>query len=65
MTKEQANEEIHKLMKERIKRADELINEAKKNGTWLSGLDSNRALFEPLKKEIWGKIQQIQAQIDK
>lgn len=65
MTKEQANEEIHKLMKERIKRADELIKEAKKNGTWLSGLDSNRALFKPLDDEIWAKIQQIQAQIDK
>ena len=65
MTKEQANEEIHKLMKEFNTREKELIKEAEENGTWLPGLDSNRALFEPLKKEIWGRIQQIQAQIDK
>ena len=65
MTKEQAEEEIHKLIKERIRRAEKLIKEAKENGTWLPGLDSNRALFKPLDDEIWGRIQQIQAQIDK
>ena len=42
MTKEQANEEIQKLMKEFNMREKELIKEAKENGTWLSGLDSNR-----------------------
>ena len=65
MTKEQANKEIHELIREANRRADELIKEAKENGTWLPGLDSNRALFKPPDDEIWGRIQQIQAQIEK
>lgn len=65
MTREQANIEAEKIFKERNKKVDEVIEEAKRNGTWVNGLDTNRALYEPIDRETKEKLKKIYEAIDK
>lgn len=64
MTREQANIEAEKIFKERNKKVDEAIEEAKRNGTWVSGLDTNRALYEPIDREVKEKLRKLYESID-
>lgn len=50
------NEQARKILEESIKKEKEIIEEAKNNGTWRMGLDSNRDLFKELHKETKSKL---------
>lgn len=65
MNKEQAKIEYKKIIEDHIKQEEKIIKEAKKNGTWQMGLDSNRALFADLEKQTVEKIELLKSQIDK
>ncbi|MCM1308051.1 MAG: hypothetical protein NC223_05575 [Butyrivibrio sp.] len=64
MTREEADAEAKKIISESNRKEDEIIAKAKADGTWVSGLDTNRELFEPIKKETWEKLQKLAAMID-
>ena len=64
MTKEQAKIEFMKIIAESNKEADEIIREAKENGTWQMGLDSNNKLFTELDKRTIEKINLLKSMID-
>lgn len=65
MNKEQAKIELLKIIDDHIKRGNEIMQEAKKNGTWKMGLDSNRDLFADLDKEVLEKVNRLKSMIDK
>lgn len=65
MTKRQALEEIKKILDDYVKKSDKIIRNAKQNGIWLMGLDSNNGLFKQLQKECNEKIKQIVSMVDK
>ena len=46
------------------KKADEIIENAKKNSTWKKGLDSNNDLFIELDKATQEKLKLLQSMID-
>ena len=56
MNKEQAKIEYKKIIHDSIKQEQKIIQEAKKNGTWKMGLDSNNELFADLHKKTKEKI---------
>lgn len=64
MTEEQARKEADKIFDETIKKHHEAIEEAKRNGTWVSGLDANRALYEPIDREAKEKLSKLYESID-
>ena len=64
MNKEQANIELMKILDDRDKQAEKIEQEAKKNGTWQMGLDSNKALFAELDKKTMEKINLLKSLID-
>lgn len=64
MNKEQANIELMKIFDDRNKQAKKIEEEAKKNGTWQMGLDSNKALFAELDKKTMEKIDLLKSLID-
>ena len=64
MTKAEANEEARKLAEWYNQEAARIVQEAKANGTWLPGLDTNRHLFEELKAETRRRLEHIRSQID-
>lgn len=64
MNKEQAKIEYIKIIDDRNKQAEKIIQEAKKNGTWKTGLDSNRGLFAELDKKTIEKIERLKSMID-
>ena len=64
MNKEQAKIEYRKIIADCIKQEDKIIQEAKKNGTWQMGLDSNKALFAELDKKTMEKIDLLKSQIN-
>lgn len=64
MNKKEADKKAIEIFKERNKKADEIIKKAKDEGTWKSGLDTNRELFKELDKEYFAKIQELAKQID-
>lgn len=64
MTKKEAQEEYLKLLHERIAITDKIIEEAKANGTWLPGLDSNNYLFKDVEKQFWEKVLEIRSKVD-
>lgn len=45
MTREQAEIEYKKIMKNSLDRESEIVKDAKKKGIWKMGLDSNNELF--------------------
>lgn len=64
MNKKQADAEAKKIFRERNKKADEIIRQAKKNGTWQMGLDSNNGLFADLDRETKEKLRILASMID-
>ena len=64
MNKEQAKIEYIKIIDESIKEEERIVQEAKKNGTWKMGLDSNRELFTELHKKTIEKINLLKSMID-
>lgn len=65
MTKEKANEEYLKLLKEKFDKENEIVEKAKKDGTWKMGLDGNRDLFKVLDDEYKKKIEALKNSVDK
>ncbi len=65
MNKKQADKEAEKIFREHNKKADKIIMNAKANGTWQMGFDSNNHLFEQLDKETKAKLQKLTKMIDK
>ena len=64
MNKEQAKIEYIKIIDDRNKQAEQIMQEAKKKGTWKMGLDSNRGLFAELDKKTIEKIERLKSMID-
>lgn len=64
MTKEVVKLEFYKILDELNEKKDIIIAEAKKNGTWLMGLDSNNYLFVDVDNEAKEKIRLLINQID-
>lgn len=64
MTKEQADKEAEKIFKEANKKYDEAERKAKAEGRWLPGLDSNRAIYEPIDREAKEKLRLLAEMID-
>lgn len=64
MNKEQAKNEAKKIFRESNKKADAIIEKAKKNGTWKMGLDSNKELFAELDKETQNKLKHLRSLVD-
>ena len=64
MNKEQAKKIYEKIIHESNEKTIAVIEEAKKNGTWKQGLDSNNSLFEDINKETIKKIEELVSQID-
>lgn len=64
MTKEQAQEEFIKLLKQKVKEEDRIIEEAKENGLWKQGLDSNNELFIELNNKYNKKIELLKSLIE-
>lgn len=63
LTREQAQTEFMQLMHAQIDEADRIMQEAKSNGTWLPGLDSNNALFTELHNQTWKKIEELKRSV--
>lgn len=59
MNKKQADIEAMKIFQEAIKKADEIEAQAKKEGIWEPGLDSNKKFFENLHKETQKKLKEL------
>ena len=64
MNKAQAQSEYLKILKKKIKAEDKIMKEAKENGTWKSGLDSNNYLFEGINKEFNEKLELLKQMVD-
>ena len=64
MNKAQADIEAKKIFDERNRKAEEIIKNAKAEGTWQMGLDSNNGLFEDLDKETKEKLKVLASMID-
>lgn len=65
MTKEQAKKEALAIIEDYSKKCDLIVKEAKENGTWLMGLDSNNGLFKEAKKEAKEKLKALASKVDK
>lgn len=64
MNREQANKEAEKIFDEVSKKCDEIMREAKENGTWQMGLDSNNHLFKEVHEEARKKLGILHSMID-
>lgn len=65
MDKNQARIEAKKIIDECIKKEEAIEKEAKRNGIWLPGLDSNHALFREVEKERNEKLAALASMVDK
>lgn len=59
------NEEARKIFEESIRKQKEIIAEAKTNGAWKMGLDSNKELFAELNKETMSKLKALEERLNK
>ena len=64
MNKKQADIEAHKIFQERNRKAEEIVKQAKKEGKWKMGLDSNKDLFADLDKETKKRLELLASMID-
>ena len=64
MNKEQAKKEYDKIIREANEKTISIMEEAKKNGTWKQGLDSNKELFAKHNEETKNKIKSLISMID-
>lgn len=64
MPREEADIKAREIVREADKVEAEIEAEARRNGTWLEGLDANSHLFRELHKKTPEKVQAIFAQAD-
>lgn len=64
MKKAEADKIFWQLIRERNAKAAEIIEQAQADGTWKSGLDTNKDLFKELDAYCDRKIKELAAQID-
>lgn len=64
MNKAQADIEAKKIFEEAAKKSEKIIEEAKNNGSWQKGLDSNNGLFKELENETKEKLRVLASMID-
>ena len=64
MTKKEADEKAKKKFEELNQKHDEIIEQAKKEGIWKCGLDSNRELFVQVDNEAKEKLRELSSQIE-
>lgn len=64
MTKKEADKKAEIIFKELNKKCEEIIKQAKKDGIWKSGLDSNKELFSEVENEAKEKLRELSSQID-
>ena len=63
MTKAEAKAKALEYILDGIKKQAEAEKKAKENGTWLSGFDANKSLFDEIHKETRAKIERLKDQI--
>lgn len=59
MNREQAQSEYLDLLNKKIDDEKKIIENAKRNGIWKDGLDSNRDLFTELDREFARKVEKL------
>ena len=64
MTKEEAEKEYLKLLKKHVDDNNKIIEKAKKEGIWKSGLDSNNEFFTQSKEEFMKKVELLKTMVD-
>lgn len=65
MTRAEAKKEAKKVFDWWQEKHDQIVKEAKQNGTWKGfGLDTNRHLFAELDGEAKRRLERIKEQID-
>ena len=64
MTREQADKEAQKIFQEVTRKCDAITEQAKKDGTWKPGLDSNNDLFKQVHDEAKEKLRILASMID-
>lgn len=64
MTKKEADKKAEIIFKELNQKCEEIIKQAKKDGIWKSGLDSNKELFSEVENEAKEKLRELSSQID-
>ncbi len=64
MTREQIEQEYHKLLKEHIKERGNILREAREAGTLDPGLDGNRELFKNVSEKFFRKVQELRDSLD-
>ena len=64
MTRERAQQEYEKLLREWNEEEDKIIEQAKKEGRLKPGLDSNRELFVETGKKYRERITKLKESID-
>ena len=64
MTKKEADEKAKMIFEDLNKKCEEIIKQAKKDGVWKSGLDSNKELFFEVENEAKEKLRKLSLQIN-
>ena len=64
MDKAQASIEVRKIFEWCQEQCDQIVKEAKRNGTWSNGLDANGSLFAELNEETKQKLTLLYSMID-
>ncbi len=64
MDRQQAEQEYRNLLAEWTKEEDEIVEQAKREGIWKPGLDSNRELFKDIADKYKKKIQELKDSLD-
>lgn len=66
MNKDEANKKARKIYEEWQKKREQIMTEAKENGTWENvGLDSNNHLFKSVDDEAKEKLEKLSELVDK
>ena len=64
MTREEANKQEDNIFQDLLQKHNEIIGEAKRNGTWQRGLDANNGLFKQVDDESREKLRILASMID-
>ncbi len=64
MTKKEADEKAKMIFEDLNKKCEEIIKQAKKDGIWKSGLDSNKELFFEVENEAKEELRKLSLQIN-
>ena len=64
MKKSEADKIFDELLRESWKKSEKIMEEAKANGTWKMGLDSNKDLFKEEEKRLKDEIKKLASMVD-